>query len=162
MGFRSTSTEPGRGERAGRCFVLGSRARRWLVGLALGACTLPVAAPASRAHDQGRSVARELVRLVGFFGEVPAGAHVERTVRLTVQGKERALQATEWQVFTVASEGGRTGPEAEPDRLTLQGAREQLARLAAAKPDQRVSILAERRPGHGEAFLVALDLCPER
>ena len=48
----------------------------------------------------------------------------------------------------------------ERARLALQGPRELLARFAGARPDQTVTILAERRPGRADLFVLAVDLCP--
>jgi hypothetical protein len=118
-------------------------------------------APAARAHEPQRLTSREIVRLAGTFGDPAAGAKVVRDVVVAVQGRERTLHATDWQVFAVVADQNDAVPPA-PDRVTLQGTREDLARIAAARPEQRVAILAERRPGMAELFLLAVDLCPEK
>jgi hypothetical protein len=56
-------------------------------------------------------------------------------------------------------------PPSEPQpgsRFTLQGPRDLLARFAAARPEQTVTILAEHRPGSSDLFVLTLDLCPSR
>lgn len=130
------------------------------------AVALAVAAPAA-AHKPSRVTAREFVRLAGSF-EAAAQAKATaapadgaaRVVTLTVQGRERRFATADWQVFALVSEEEDAAPPAEPERLTLQGPRDLLGRIAGARPEQRVSILAERRPGSGELFVLAADLCP--
>lgn len=147
--------------------VPGTRtARRWSrVGLARLAALLVVGLVACAvevlAHEPQRLTSREIVRLAGTFGDPPAGAKAVRDVVVGVQGRERTLHATDWQVFAVVADQNDAVPPA-PDRVTLQGTREDLARIAAARPEQRVAILAERRPGMAELFLLAVDLCPEK
>ena len=141
-----------RGRSAGR---LTSACARALLGCLVA---LSVAGPA-RAHPPSRMNSREIVRISGWFGVPPKGATIVRKIPLTVQGRQRELNAVDWQVFGLVTEQTETlAPE--PPQLTLQGTREQLARIAEARGEQRVSILAERRPGVGELFVLALDLCP--
>jgi hypothetical protein len=116
---------------------------------------------AASAHEPQRLNSREIVRLVGTFGAAPAGVKNVRDVVVTVQGRERTLHASDWQVYALVVDQSETVAPA-PDRLTLQGTREDLARIASARDEQRIAILAERRPGTGELFLLAVDLCPER
>jgi hypothetical protein len=113
------------------------------------------------AHEPSRMNTREIVRMSGWFGTPPAGVTVAREVTLTVQGKQRQLHAADWQVFALVTDQSETIAPA-PETITLQGTREFLARIAGARGEQRVSILAERRPGSGELFVLALDLCPEK
>ncbi len=113
------------------------------------------------AHGPPRPTSeREIVRVVGHVRE-PAAAEAGATrMVLAVLGQDVTFAAAQWQTFGLASpEGGSTD---RPARVTLQGARETLAKLVAARPEQRVAILAERRPGAAEIFLLALDLCPDR
>jgi hypothetical protein len=113
------------------------------------------------AHEPQRLNSREIVRLAGTFGDAPSGVKTVRDVAVTVQGRERTLHATDWQVYAlVVDQNAPVAPA--PDRVTLQGTREDLARIANARPEQRVALLAERRPGMGELFLLAVDLCPEK
>lgn len=141
-----------------------STERRWhRAGLVLAALTalLAGATGAARAHEPQRLNAREIVRLAGTFGDAPAGVKTVRDVAVTVQGRERTLHASDWQVYAlVVDQNAPVAPA--PDRVTLQGTREDLARIANARPEQRVAVLAERRPGMRELFLLAVDLCPEK
>jgi len=152
MACRCTSTEALAGRAA---------AFRTLVGALLVALlVLRLAAPAV-AHEPSRMKSREIVRIAGSFGAAPGGAPVVRVVAVTVQGKRRELHATEWQVYALVVEQTDAIAPA-PDSVTLQGTREDLARIASARPEQRVAILAERRPGVGEFFVLAVDLCPAK
>ena len=137
------------------------RRRRGLHVVLAALAGVALAAGGVRAHEPQRLSAREIVRLAGTFGELPAGTKPVRDVAVTVQGRERTLHASDWQVYAlVVDQNAPVAPA--PDRVTLQGTREDLARIANARPDQRVSLLAERRPGMGELFLLAVDLCPEK
>ena len=123
-----------------------------LVVVALSALLAP---PFAVAHEPPKVVVRELVRLQGFRradGAAPAGRMTLRT-----QGADHPLAATDRRVFALTAEG--TEPPKVGDRYTLQGPRALLARFGAARPDQMVTILAERRPGNTELFVVTLDLC---
>jgi len=151
MVCRGPSTDP---RHARRC------AKPTSLALAVTLAVLALVLPA-RAHEPSRVNTREIVRMSGWFGTPPAGTTVARDVTLTVQGKQRQLHAAEWQVFALVSDQSETIAPA-PDALTLQGTRDVLARIAGARGEQRVSILAERRPGGGEIFVLALDLCPEK
>lgn len=113
------------------------------------------------AHGSQQGAVRELVRLQGHRTDAsPPGT--TRRVEVTALGKTYAFAAGDWQVFALA---GKDRPESEvtpntTQRFVLQGSREDLARFVAARPEQRVTLLAERRPGSSELFVVALDLCP--
>ena len=147
MAFPSPSTE--------------RRSRRAALALATIGVVLSCVAGTVRAHEPQRLNAREIVRLAGTFGDAPAGVKNVRDVAVTVQGRERTLHASDWQVYAlVVDQNAPVAPA--PDRVTLQGTREDLARIANARPEQRVALLAERRPGMSELFLLAVDLCPER
>ena len=128
---------------------------------ALAALAMLVAASApSVAHDPPRMATREMIRLQGHLGSAPKAAEVVREVVLVALGTEHKLYATDWQRFGF-SDPQTAGPAEEPrDRLVLQGKREDLARFAAARPAQTVTILAERRPGSADLFLLTLDFCP--
>lgn len=132
------------------------RLRGLAVALALLAC-----AASAAAHPPPRINSREIVRISGWFGTPPKGSTVVRDVTLTVQGKTRPFHAVDWQLFALVSDQSETVAPM-PDALTLQGTREVMARLAGARGEQRVSILAEHRPGSAEVFILALDLCPEK
>ena len=137
------------------------RPRRARTVVLLAAFAVVVAAGGARAHEAQRLTAREIVRLAGMFGDLPGGAKPVREVTVTVQGRERTLRASDWQVYAlVVDQGAPVAPP--PERVTLQGTRADLARIADARAEQRIAILAERRPGNAELFLLAVDLCPER
>jgi hypothetical protein len=117
------------------------------------------AAPIS-AHEPERIVNRELVRLQGQW--IPAqGDEPPRVVTVTVLGEERRLSIRDWRAFAY-SKVDTAAAAGEPRAISLQGERATLARLVAARPDQRLTLLAERRPGSTELFLLAADLCPEK
>lgn len=151
MVCHAPSTEP----RAAWCHAT-SRQLTTVVALGLLVLALP-----AWAHEPSRVNTREIVRMSGWFGAPPAGTTLARDVTLTVQGKQRQFHAVDWQVFALVSDQSETIAPA-PDTLTLQGTRDVLSRIAGARGEQRVSILAERRPGVGEIFVLALDMCPEK
>lgn len=118
-------------------------------------------ATGARAHPVQRQGAREIVRIQGYrTAESPAA--MKRRVTLAALGAEHLFAATDWQVFGFADEGG-AAPTAgsEQQRYALQGSREDLAKFATARPDQRITLLAEHRPGSSDLFVLSLDLCPE-
>jgi len=123
----------------------------------LGAA-LCAAAPVS-AHNVMPQSVRELVRLQGYRSSKPDGLQVQRQLTLSVLGEDQPFFAAEWRVFGFNERGAGAAP-AEPDRYTLQGERAVLARFAAARPEQRITVLAERRPGATDLFILTLDLCP--
>jgi hypothetical protein len=111
-------------------------------------------AGAALAHQPERSVVRELVWLKGRHG----GA--EAPLVLVALGAEHHFAVTELKRFAVGEAAVTPSTAFERERLVLQGSRELLARFAGARADQTVTILAERRPGAADLFLIALDLCP--
>lgn len=126
-----------------------------LLGLAI-----VVMAAVAHGHPVPRQATRELVRIQGYrTAESPAGT--QRRLQLVALGAEQPFAATDWQVFGFSE----TAPSAEPtaaasQRFALQGSRDDLARFAAARPEQRVTLLAEHRPGSADLFVLSLDLCP--
>ncbi|HEY8513920.1 MAG TPA: hypothetical protein VIS07_00230 [Candidatus Binatia bacterium] len=129
---------------------------------ALLVLALALVAGEAAAHKPSRVTSRELVRVVGHFADAPVGEEKAQPIAITVQGRERAFQASEWRVFALVSEETTAEPPPAPAKLTLQGARDVLARLAGARAEQRVVLLGERRPGGAELFVLAADLCPSR
>src|SRR5262249_59419236 len=106
-----------------------------------------------------RTTSRELLRLQGHPGTVTPPA-TATPLLLVALGTEHAFAASEVRTF-----GFTDVPPTEPPpgtRFVLQGARDVLARYAAARPDQTVTILAEHRPGSSDLFVLTLDLCPPR
>ncbi|MFN8545240.1 MAG: hypothetical protein U0807_13685 [Candidatus Binatia bacterium] len=123
---------------------------------ALAVAALLLAPVAGLAHPPPRTPNREIVRLQGHRRAAGTAAAGEMT--LVALGAEHPFTATDRQAFSLAE-----GDAAKPaDRYALQGPRDLLARFAAARPDQTVTILAEHRPGTPNLFLLALDLCPPR
>jgi hypothetical protein len=130
---------------------------RVLAGLAV---CLMLPQGAASAHEVHRSVNRELVRIQGFRAAAPGSTPAARTLTLLAAGTEHPFTVTEWQVFGV-EEQPRGGPApVERERYTLQAAPDVIHRFAMARSSQRVTILAERRPGGSDLFILALDLCP--
>ena len=97
---------------------------------------------------------RELVWLKGRH----AGA--EAPLVLVALGTEHHFAVAQLKRFPVGEAAATPETEFERERLVLQGPRELLARFAGARADQTVTILAERRPGATDLFVIALDLCP--
>jgi hypothetical protein len=104
---------------------------------------------------------RELVRLQGYRAPAPRGVDVATQTTLVILGESVHFAAIEWQVFALAEAAPQPTP-APPAQLSLQGERPLLRRVVTAHADQRVTILAERRPGGGDLFVLAVDLCPEK
>ncbi|MFN8644106.1 MAG: hypothetical protein U0802_21540, partial [Candidatus Binatia bacterium] len=76
-----------------------------------------------------------------------------------VLGQKLPFTASEWRVFAFADD--ETIKRPEPPEPQLVGDRGILRRVSTARPDQRVTILAERRPGSADLFVLAVDRCPE-
>ncbi len=128
------------------------------VGIVL--LTLLAVPAAAHGHPVSRQPTREIIRIQGYRATATPAA-VKRTLTLVTLGKEHSFAATDWQAFGF-SEGT---PESEPpaadgQRFSLQGSREELMRFSAARPEQRVTLLVEHRPGSTDLFILALDLCP--
>lgn len=106
------------------------------------------------AHPPPRTQNREIVRLAGHCSAdaaAPAGR-----MQLVALGAEHPFAATTRDTYSLTTEEA-----AQPAmRYTLQGPRALIARFAAARPDQTISILAEHHPGTDNLFVLDLDLCP--
>ncbi len=113
------------------------------------------------AHPPPRRETRELVRIQGYRGQAPSGVTVTRDAIVVANGVEYHFAATDWRVFRLEDDPAAPEPK-EPPRHTLQGSFGVLARFAKARPEQTVAILAERRPGSADLFILALDLCPPK
>lgn len=122
----------------------------------LGLCgAILLTAPAG-AHPPPRATHREIVRLTGHVAATPAD---DATLVLMVLGREYPFVVGDFRVLSYG--------EAEPERpagrrFVLQGPRELLSRIGAARPEQWIGILADRRAGATELFLLAVDLCREK
>ena len=132
-----------------------------LVVLALVATMASIAivvsyARVASAHNQAPLVVREIVRLQGYLGDLPSGLAARGETTLQVLAERYRVRVTDWQVFSTTENAAVESP---PPELRLQGSREDLAKLAAMS-NRRITVLAERRPGSTEIFLLALDVCP--
>ena len=113
------------------------------------------------AQQQPIRKAREFVRVQGYRGEQPTKVPVLWTAEVTVLGQKHQFYTTEWRQFGLEEDSAKNAPSNEGTRrLTLEGDRTTLRRYCEARPEQLVTILAERRPGSGDLFVLALDLCP--
>jgi hypothetical protein len=132
------------------------RYRRRLGALVLA---LTVVDPAI-AHTFAPEPIRELVRIQGYRAPAPSGVQVDREVVFVVLGQPVRFAASEWRAFSFSDSAGKP-PAPEPAQVMLQGERALLHRISSARPDQRVTLLVERRPGSVDVFVLAVDLCPE-
>lgn len=133
------------------------RRRRALLAAAL-LLALAGARPAP-AHDVVSHAVRELVRIQGQLGAATAPPN-GRQLTFIVRGQRLPFTANEWRVFAFADDTTVQQPEApEPE---LIGDRPLLRRVITARPDQLLTILAERRPGSSSLFVLTVDRCPER
>jgi hypothetical protein len=126
----------------------------------LAALAVALATTAAGAHDLPPKVVRELVRIQGYRASAPQAAQVVRELPLVVLGQQMRFAATEWRVFAFHDQTAKP-TLADSAQLTLQGERAQLHSIASARPDQRITILAERRSGSSDLFLLSVDLCPQ-
>lgn len=126
----------------------------------VGLLVAVLSATTTYGHPAPRQATRELIRIQGYrTAESPAGT--QRRLLLVALGAEQVFAATDWQVYGFSD----AAPAAEPtapvsQRFALQGSREDLARFAAARPEQRITLLTEHRAGSADLFVLALDLCP--
>jgi len=127
--------------------------------LMIGTALVLAAAPAA-AHNLTPQPVRELLRIQGYKAPAPHGTPAGREVVLIVLGQQVRFAASEWRTFAFFESGQPT--PAEPAQVALQGERPLLHSITAARSDQRITILAERRPGSPDVFVLAVDLCPER
>lgn len=134
--------------------------RRRLAPAILLAAALAVVPAVVDAHPVTPQVVRELVRIQGqrLTGNDPAPAGA-RDVTLIVLGQRVPFRASEWRTFSVSD--ATATPPPERNELTVQGDRKELLAISRARPEQRLTILAERRPGASDLFLLAVDRCPE-
>jgi hypothetical protein len=133
----------------------------WKPRVVVTAVTLLTAAAAVRAHTPPRMATRELVRVQGHrTAAVLPG--VKRRLVFVALGAEQPFAAADWQVFGFSDTPPSPEPAASdtPQRFVLEGSREILTRFAAVRPDQTVTLLAERRPGSTDLFILTLDVCP--
>lgn len=111
------------------------------------------------AHEVQRTAVRELVRLQGYVRPATE-TEASDAIELSVNGRALPFVVGDRQVFITVGAAGRPTTK-EPTRIVVQGMRELLSRILQATPEQRVTLLGERRPGSAELFVAAVDLCPE-
>jgi len=127
--------------------------------LVVAAAVALLTAALASAHDLSPKPERELVRIQGYRSPAPAGNQVDRELKLVVLGQPLPFAATEWRTFAFYEATGAPTP-AEPAQISLQGERALLHRITSARPEQRITLLAERRPGSADLFVLTVDLCP--
>jgi hypothetical protein len=119
--------------------------------VAVGAVAVLLAGTAL-AHSPEPTVVRELVWLKGRR----AGA--EAPLVLVALGAEHHFAVDDLKRFAVGQPSTAPDDHFGHQRLVLQGPREVLARFAGARIDQTVMILAERRPGSTDLFVIVIEL----
>jgi hypothetical protein len=130
--------------------------RRFACGMAIALVAMCWAA---HAHETAPpQQVRELVRMQGYRTPAPQGSQVARELTLVALGRQVRFAATEWRVF--AFNDPTTKPRPDPPQVTLQGERALLYSITSARTDQRITVLAERRPGSADLFVLSVDLCP--
>lgn len=101
---------------------------------------------------------REIVRIQGQRGAA-ADARGPAALVISALGTDFPFAASDLRVFGFSEQDAA---ESVGPKVTLQGSRELLSRFANARPDQTITILAERRAGSSDLFVLALDLCPAK
>jgi hypothetical protein len=125
------------------------------------AAVLALVASAAHAHDVSLKPVRELLRIQGYRMPAPAGVTPLRELKMTVLGRAIPLAVIEWRTFVFRDANPDKRPN-EPTGVVLQGERPMLSRITSAKPEQQITILAERRPGSSDVFVLTVDLCPAK
>ena len=132
------------------------RPAAWLALTALLAgVAVMVAAPLS-AHTKSQAV-REIVRLKGKVQSADQ-ACADRLVTLRILQQSVRLCAAEERRVAVATTDIAAGLQL-PAEYEVQGERAELYRATTAKVGDRMTVLAEWRPGRRDLFLIALDIC---
>ena len=133
--------------------TVGSRPRATLLGL-----LALLLASGLHAHEM-KPRGREIVRLQGHVAPEGSEQPAADTVTISILGQRHQLRAASWRLFRLAGDAD-DDESGRPATVTLHGDRATLRRLAAARADQVVTILAERRSGATDLFLLTLDFCP--
>lgn len=102
---------------------------------------------------------RELVRIQGHRAGEAGGSGVT-AMTIAALGVDHAFAASDVRTFGFTDSARDVAPVGA--RVVLQGARDLLSRFTGARPDQLVTILAERRAGGTDLFVLTVDLCPSR
>ncbi len=92
------------------------------------------------------------------FGRLAFSGPIEAQRYAVVLGQPLRFAVQEWRRFGLSAEAA--APEVEPTAVTLQGERALLRQVATAREGQQVTILAERRSGRADLFVLAVDRCP--
>ncbi|MCW5890786.1 MAG: hypothetical protein KIT14_09560 [bacterium] len=109
-------------------------------------------------HGPERTPSREIVRLQGHRSAgAAADAGGATALVVSALGTDHPFAVSDLRTFGFAEQ---TNDDTVGQKVVLQGSRELLSRFANARPEQTVTILAERRSGSSDLFLLALDLCP--
>jgi len=141
----STSIEPGGKRRRLRAFA--------------AAVVFLAAASGGLAHVlPGAEGNREIVRLQGYREKLPPGQQTRGEIVLSILGEDHEFHLTDWRRFRLTDE--EAPGETDPSRFSLQAERAVLVKITGARPEQRVTILGERRLNGPDIFVLALDLCP--
>ncbi|HEV7731201.1 MAG TPA: hypothetical protein VGR62_03520 [Candidatus Binatia bacterium] len=120
---------------------------------------LALLAGSALAHPTEKPASRELVRIQGHRSDAKAGTGVTSMV-IAALGVDHPFAASDVRTFGFG-ESTADVPTVGP-HIVLQGGREVLTRFTGARPDQQVTILAERRSGASDLFVLTIDLCPPR
>jgi hypothetical protein len=123
------------------------------------ALVLALACGGTAAAHPTAPTGRELVRLQGHRADGPAGTGVT-SMTVAALGVDHPFAAADVRTFGFGDSARDVAPVGA--RVVLQGARDLLQRFTSARADQRVTILAERRAGATDLFVLTVDLCPER
>jgi hypothetical protein len=81
-------------------------------------------------------------------------------MQIAALGVDHPFAATDVRTFGFGDAAGDATPVGA--HVVLQGPRDQLTRFTTARADQLVTILAERRAGGTDLFLLTIDLCPAK
>jgi hypothetical protein len=125
------------------------------------AVLLLIGLSSARAHGPERRGTREIVRLQGYLQRPPSGTPGGYEIVVTARGVDHRFWVIDWRRFSLGQEVTSTEAALQaPARLALQADFEVLTRFAKARPDQLLTLLAERRPGSSDLFVLTLDRCP--
>jgi len=134
--------------------------KRASLGVLAVIASLSGLATVAAAHGPAAAaVTRQIVRLQGSL-DARSDVQPVRELIVVVRGEAKLFYATDWQVYAVDLSQAAAAQPKEPDRVALQGDPKLLERFATARSGQTITILAERRPGAADLFLLALDRCP--
>ncbi len=120
---------------------------------------LALLAGSALAHPTEKPASRELVRIQGHRSDARTGGGVTSMV-VAALGVDHPFAASDVRTFGFGESTADVSPVGP--HVVLQGARDVLTRFTGARPDQQVTILAERRSGASDLFVLTIDLCPPK